>query len=165
MAVLPYRVDTASGVSILLITSRGTGRWVVPKGNPIAGLSPHAAAAHEAEEEAGVLGAVSSKPLGSFEYLKVRNDGSSRLAKVSLFPFLVTHELDDWLEAPERERRWFPLDAAAEAVDEDDLAAMIHNFRPENFRTAVNQPETPNCETPAVTSGSVMRWLRAVIAR
>ena len=86
----------------MLVTSRGTGRWVVPKGNRITGLSSHEAAAHEAEEEAGVLGAVCPTPLGTFSYRKTRNNGASLMAQVSLFPFSVTEELDDWLEAGER---------------------------------------------------------------
>jgi 8-oxo-dGTP pyrophosphatase MutT (NUDIX family) len=63
IAVLPYRVTSPAvdaPVQILLITSRGTGRWVIPKGRPIGKLPPHASAAVEAEEEAGVLGAASA---------------------------------------------------------------------------------------------------------
>ncbi|MEN9850080.1 MAG: hypothetical protein RL128_243, partial [Pseudomonadota bacterium] len=43
-------------VEVLLITSRDTGRWVIPKGWPIDGLAPAQTAAREAWEEAGVEG-------------------------------------------------------------------------------------------------------------
>jgi uncharacterized protein len=68
IAVLPYRfggVDKDGPTEILLVTSRGTGRWVIPKGNPLTGLDRHASAAIEAEEEAGVLGAVCPTSIGS----------------------------------------------------------------------------------------------------
>jgi len=58
IAVLPYRADSPAvdaTIRILLITSRGKGRWVVPKGKPVAGLPPHASAAREAEEEAAFI--------------------------------------------------------------------------------------------------------------
>ncbi|HPU15489.1 MAG TPA: DUF47 domain-containing protein, partial [Polymorphobacter sp.] len=56
IAALPYRRDADGDMRLLLITSRETRRWVLPKGNPIDGLDPHLAAAAEAYEEAGVTG-------------------------------------------------------------------------------------------------------------
>jgi hypothetical protein len=52
---LPYR-EIKSGVQILLVTSRNTRRWIIPKGWPQSGTPPHRAAAREAFEEAGVVG-------------------------------------------------------------------------------------------------------------
>ena len=83
IAVLPYRAESAAvdaTIRILLITSRGKGRWVVPKGRPIAGLPPHASAAREAEEEAGVLGAACPTPLGSYRFRKRQKSGVDRQA-------------------------------------------------------------------------------------
>ncbi len=139
IAVLPYRVvgsGQAALTQILLITSRQTRRWVVPKGNPLSGMSHHAAAAVEAEEEAGVLGAVCPTPLGTYRYRKRRANGASVMYEVELFPLSVTHELHEWKEMDERERRWFPLREAASAVDEDDLKALINSFGDKGFQAA-----------------------------
>ena len=139
IAVLPYRVESPAvdtPVQILLITSRGTGRWVIPKGRPIPKLPPHASAAVEAEEEAGVLGAACPTPLGSYRYRKRQANGASVWTDVEVFPFAVTTELDSWKEQHERERRWFTMAEAAEAVDEPDLRALIRSFGAREFKAA-----------------------------
>ena len=141
IAVLPYRTEDASfdaPIQILLITSRETRRWVIPKGGLMKGLAPHSAAAVEAEEEAGVLGAVCPTPLGSYRYRKRRNSGASVWADVDVFPFAVTEELETWDEQHQRERRWFSLAEAADAVDEEDLAALIRSFGAREFRVAAS---------------------------
>ncbi|WP_346327399.1 DUF47 family protein [Iodidimonas sp. SYSU 1G8] len=132
IAALPYR--TVGGaldapVNILLVTSRETKRWVLPKGNLVTGLSDHASAAHEAEEEAGVRGAACPTPIGTYRYRKKRRNGASLMVDVAVFPIAVTNELDEWKEQDWRERRWFSLSAAADAVDEPDLKLLIRNFR------------------------------------
>lgn len=132
IAALAYRTDGEkldAPVRILLVTSRGTGRWVLPKGNVIRGLTPHASAAAELEEEAGVLGLACPTALGSYRYRKTRKSGASLMAEVDVFPILVTEELDEWEEKDMRERRWFSLSEAAEAVDEPDLKQLIRQFR------------------------------------
>lgn len=139
IAVLPYRVQSpgvGAPIEILLITSRETRRWVVPKGNPMKGMPPHAAAAVEAEEEAGVLGAACPTPIGSYRYRKRRNSGAAVWTDVDVFPFAVTEELSAWSEQHQRERRWFSLAAAADAVDEEDLAALIRSFGAREFHVA-----------------------------
>ncbi len=113
----------------MLITSRGTGRWVVPKGNPIKGLNAHSAAAHEAFEEAGVSGTPCPTALGSFRYVKRLKDGRERNARVELFPLAFVTQADEWPEQDERQTRWFSLPEAAAAVDEPDLKALIAGFR------------------------------------
>jgi 8-oxo-dGTP pyrophosphatase MutT (NUDIX family) len=112
-------------VELLLVTSRDTGRWVVPRGNPIPGLAPHQSAAQEAWEEAGVRGAVSDQPLGRYRYKKRRKLGFSVRAQVHLFEMLVTEVLEDWPERHQRRREWFAPIAAAAAVDEPELKALI----------------------------------------
>ena len=92
-------------------------------------LAPHAAAAIEAEEEAGVRGAICPAPIGSYRYRKRRRNGASEMLDVDVFPLAVTQELGSWKEQAERERRWFPLSEAAEAVEEPDLADIIRSFR------------------------------------
>ena len=118
------------------MTSRGTGRWVLPKGNPIKGLSPHAAAAQEAFEEAGVEGAVCPTALGDYRYRKLLKSGASLLMDVRVFPLAVTTELDDWPEAGQRTRQWFPLSEAVNCVDEPDLRELMRSFRAADFAGA-----------------------------
>ncbi len=142
IAVLPYRFggpDKDGPTEILLVTSRGTGRWVIPKGNPLTGLDRHASAAVEAEEEAGVIGAVCPTSIGSYEYRKRRANGAAIMYNVEVFPLAVTRELDEWKEMDERERRWFTLDQAADSVDEADLQAMIRSFGDGGFRAAARR--------------------------
>lgn len=112
---------------------------MLPKGNLIPGLSPHAAAAHEAEEEAGVLGLACPTPLGAYRYRKVRKSGASLMVDVDVFPISVTQELDEWEEQGERERRWFSLSEAAAAVDEPDLQILIRLFRASEAEAATRR--------------------------
>jgi len=133
VGALPYRTahrrfGGAGVVQVLLVTSRQTGRWVVPKGNLMIGKTRHDAAAIEAEEEAGVRGRVSPVPLGHFRYEKLRVGGGSAIAEVELFPLAVTEELSTWIEMDQRERRWFAIDAAIAAVAEVELGRLIHRF-------------------------------------
>ena len=114
----------------MLITSRGTRRWVIPKGNPIKGLAPHEAAAHEALEEAGLTGIAHPTAIGEYRYAKRRKNGATREMIVTVFPFAFTSQLDDWLEQDERDTRWFDLADAAAAVDEPGLRRLLAGFTP-----------------------------------
>ena len=139
---MPYRVEglgIGAPVRILLVTSRESGRWVIPKGNPTAGLTPHAAAALEAKEEAGVVGLVCPTALGSYRYRKKRRNGSSLMFDVSVFPLAVNTELDAWKEQGQRERRWFSLVEAADAVEEEDLRDLIRSFGQSEFMAATQR--------------------------
>nr|WP_275896722.1 NUDIX domain-containing protein [Sphingomonas mesophila] len=128
---MPYRVrKKGKQVDVLLVTSRETKRWVVPKGNLDAKMSPHAGAADEAAEEAGVRGRISKSPIGRYVYLKRLASGREVKTKVVLFPLRVEIELDEYKEKAERERCWFPAATAASLVDEPDLAKLIAGFRP-----------------------------------
>lgn len=131
VAALPYRTYPAGSDTppfVLLITSRQTGRWVVPKGNLMVGKAPHEAAAIEAEEEAGVTGIISPLPVGRFRYKKLLAGGGSVMAEVDLFPMVVTEVRKKWIEMHQRKRRWFEISEAASVVDEADLGELIHLF-------------------------------------
>ena len=142
IAALPYRTEGPridAPVRVLLVTSRESKRWVIPKGNPMAGMLPHAAAAIEAEEEAGVSGLVCPTPLGSYRYRKRRGNGASLMLDVDVFPLAVHRELSSWKEQSQRERRWFSLPEAADAVDESDLRDLIRSFGPSEFKSAARR--------------------------
>lgn len=145
IAALPYRTPLGGDapVSVLLVTSRETRRWVLPKGNPVEGLSLHESAAHEALEEAGIRGAACPAPIGRFRYRKRRKSGASVMVDVDVFPIAVTEELDEWEEDDERERRWFGLREAAEMVQETELQQILRNFRASDCESPGSFPLTP----------------------
>jgi 8-oxo-dGTP pyrophosphatase MutT (NUDIX family) len=120
----------AAGIEVLLITSRDTGRWVIPKGWPIPGLAPEAAAAQEAWEEAGVEGAVNPVSLGRYGYQKCLSVDFAVPCAVAVFGLRVDSLSGAFPEARERRREWFPLGQAASLVAEPELALMIAGFSP-----------------------------------
>ena len=128
-AALAWRGARAGGVEILLITSRETRRWVVPKGWPIRGLKPHQAAAREAWEEAGVEGRIGARKVGVFDYDKRLSGGQLQPVRVEVYPLEVVEEHDDWPEAGQRERRWFSPEDAGAKVEEPRLASLLAEFR------------------------------------
>ena len=123
-AALPYRV-VGSRLEILLLTSRRTRRWIVPKGLPVEGLQPPACAAVEALEEAGVVGEVGKISVGHYRYLKHHKSRPSEPCKVEVYALRVTQQRKTWAESAERERRWYSVAEAAAAVDEPLLRLLI----------------------------------------
>lgn len=128
VGAIAYRESDAGGLRILLITSRETGRWVIPKGWPMKSKRPHQAAAQEAFEEAGVHGRIRKKASGSYRYPKVLGNGDIVPCRVRLFPLQVREEMEVWPEATQRNRRWFTPEDAANAVNEPDLAQALRDF-------------------------------------
>lgn len=130
-AALPWRLDEHARIEILLITSRETRRWVIAKGWPISGLAPHAAAAREAFEEAGVVGETWEEPVGAYFYVKRMKNGRERPVSVEVFPLRVDRELEEWPEKGQREKRWFAAKEAANLVHESQLQTLIRAFATE----------------------------------
>jgi uncharacterized protein Yka (UPF0111/DUF47 family)/ADP-ribose pyrophosphatase YjhB (NUDIX family) len=149
----------------MLVTSRGTGRWVIPKGNTPAGMLPHSAAALEAAEEAGVTGAVCPTPLGSYRYRKRRSNGASLMVDVDVFPLAVTHELERWKEEAERERRWFALADAAKAVDEPDLQELISSFDTAEFNAAARRTGVLSAVAQKSRIGFMFGWFQRLLPK
>ncbi|HTK36566.1 MAG TPA: NUDIX hydrolase [Caulobacteraceae bacterium] len=125
-AALPFR--QAGAPEIMLVTSRDTRRWVIPKGWPMKSRKPYAAAAREALEEAGVTGKISRTALGVYPYLKRLGNGAALRVKVRVFALEVLQERASWPEMAQRDRRWFSIADAAEAVEEPELKAIILAF-------------------------------------
>lgn len=125
--VLPYR--EINGLEILLITSRETRRWIMPKGWPIRGLKPAASAAQEAYEEAGLRGLIESRSLGSYLYEKRLVEKQAIVpCEVKLYAMRVCRLETTWPEQAERERLWFSPGAAIAAVSDDGVKAIIRAF-------------------------------------
>ena len=129
VAALPWR-HGAGGVEIMMITSRETRRWVIPKGGRMIGKTDFEAAAQEALEEAGVRGEMHPETIGAFRYAKRLRNGAERRCVVAVYPLEVLIQLGAWPEDGERQRRWMPLAEAADAVHEPDLADLIRRFEP-----------------------------------
>jgi 8-oxo-dGTP pyrophosphatase MutT (NUDIX family) len=125
VAALPWRRDGAGQRQVMLITSRETRRWIVPKGWPIEGLSDAESAAREAFEEAGIEGSVARAPIGAFDYVKRAASGREKPVEVLVFPLLVTAELDRWPEREQRARGWFHPHHAATLVTEAALGRLL----------------------------------------
>ncbi len=109
---------------ILLVTSRDTGRWVIPKGWPAKRMKAHEAAAREAMEEGGVVGKIETRPIGSFKYQRPHQNGD-QLHTVSVFLLAVRSSFEHWPEEAERKRAWFSISAAARLVAEPELRSLI----------------------------------------
>jgi 8-oxo-dGTP pyrophosphatase MutT (NUDIX family) len=112
----------------MLVTSRETRRWIIPKGWPHKGKAPHHSAAREAFEEAGVVGAVRRHPLGSFAYEKRFKNGRVVLCEVHVFPLKVRRQNKQWPERRQREVKWVSAKEAAEKVQEPKLSAIIRRL-------------------------------------
>ncbi|SFK03279.1 NUDIX hydrolase [Celeribacter neptunius] len=133
----PSRVQSAAlcwrkgkkGKEILLITSRDTGRWIIPKGWPIAGLDGAGTAAQEAWEEAGVKPArIKRKPLGLYHYIKKLDNGVLAPVEASVYPIEVERLEKTFPEKDERTRRWLSPAQAAALVEEPELREMLLDF-------------------------------------
>lgn len=115
-------------VEILLITSRDTGRWVIPKGWPMDGKSASAAAAREAWEEAGAKGAISEEPIGNYHYMKGLPEGLKVECLVRVFPMVVDDICKNFPEKDQRRAEWVDCTEAARRVQEPGLRTLILAF-------------------------------------
>lgn len=127
VAVLPWRLERDGTISVLMITSRTNAKWMLPKGWPMADRSDAAAAKQEALEEAGIEGEVDEAPIGSYHYIKLFDDGSTKPSQAIVFSMRVTAELKKWDEKHERKRKWFGIEKATQVVFEPDLARFLGN--------------------------------------
>ena len=128
-AALCYRVKKKTGdLEMLLLTSRDTGRWVIPKGWPMPGKLSHEVAAREAYEEAGVRGTVETAPLGSFGYDKVLKDGIQVPCRVQVYALEVSELVKNFMEKGERSMEWVSCDEAVKRVREPELRDLILAF-------------------------------------
>lgn len=125
IAALPMRWDDKGNLKVLMITSRDTGRWVMPKGWTMDGKKPWAAAEIEALEEAGAKGHIGRDMIGEYQYGKVLDNGSILPCKVRVYPMIVEKLKRTWKERKERKRKWFSPESAARRVDEPELARLL----------------------------------------
>jgi 8-oxo-dGTP pyrophosphatase MutT (NUDIX family) len=125
IAALPLLRDKRGKLRVLMVTSRDTGRWVMPKGWLMDDHKPWNAAKIEALEEAGAVGVISDTPIGIYHYDKRLGDGVAVHCRVTIYPMLVDKLKRRWKERNARKRHWFSPRKAAKLVDEPELSALL----------------------------------------
>jgi 8-oxo-dGTP pyrophosphatase MutT (NUDIX family) len=127
-AVIAYRVLNGK-VQVLLMTSRDTGRWIIPKGNIDGGTTPAQAAEKEAYEEAGVKGTIASSiPLGIYTYFKKLGSGKTHAAAVEVYLLRVKEQLKKWPEKGERKLSWLSTKQAVELIEEPGVIPLLRRL-------------------------------------
>jgi len=121
--VLPYR-PSGPDLKILIILSRTSGNWIVPKGHLEPGLTARESAEAEALEEAGLLGDVGFRPIGAYTYRRHPSRGAV-ICRVRLFPMRVTQEVEEYDERGEREKRWVSADEAVDLLAYSGLRRAV----------------------------------------
>ncbi|WP_176594114.1 NUDIX hydrolase [Sphingobium sp. EM0848] len=127
-AAIPYRHNSSGALEVLLVSSRRSGRWVLPKGANKRGLRPYQSAAREAFEEAGALGVISAFEIGTYRQHKIQRNGNSVPIYVTAYPLSVQSVLQSWPEMSLRRRRWMTIGDAAIAVRDTEISAVLHAF-------------------------------------
>ncbi|SEP72696.1 NUDIX hydrolase [Thalassovita taeanensis] len=133
-SALCYRVSRGQ-TEVLMITSRRSKRWIIPKGWPIKGKTPAQSALHEAWEEAGVRGDASDYCLGVYSYVKTSGPKRPLHCVAMVYPVRVRALSRDFPESDERRRKWFPAKKAAARVDEPELARILKTFDARRLRS------------------------------
>ncbi|CUX60182.1 conserved hypothetical protein [Agrobacterium tomkonis CFBP 6623] len=126
--------DNGNDVEILLVTSRTSQRWIIPRGWPMKRKKPHEAAAIEAWEEAGVRGRVRKAAIGRYTYLKMLDNGDVVPCMVDVFQIEVTGAETSFKERGERLVEWVRPDEAARRVREIELKSLLVDFKPKGKR-------------------------------
>nr|WP_255569325.1 NUDIX hydrolase [Neoroseomonas alba] len=116
-------------IHVMLITTRGRGHWVIPKGWAEKGVAPHDLAAREAYEEAGLLGRAQEEPLGVYCSRKRLPNGRRVTCQVEVYALAVEARAEDWPERGQRRKRWVPAEEAAELVFDPGLADFLQGLR------------------------------------
>jgi 8-oxo-dGTP pyrophosphatase MutT (NUDIX family) len=123
-AALPY-VECGGSKLVLLITTRGRGRWTIPKGWPKSGTPNAALAAREAFEEAGVKGEVGDTPIGTYDYTKRLHLFAWIRCRVEVYALQVDRQFLSWPEQASRKLAWVALGEAGSLVKEPQLRALL----------------------------------------
>ena len=127
IGALPILMNPDGTFEVCLITSRGGGRWIIPKGNPITGLAPHEVAAQEALEEAGLVGQADRNCIGTFTFNRHR-DGRETNCWVDVYALKVERQLTKWTEMGQRSVLRCNIEMAMSLVSEPNLAILISRY-------------------------------------
>jgi ADP-ribose pyrophosphatase YjhB (NUDIX family) len=127
IGALPILVKPDGSIEVCLITSRGGGRWIIPKGNPISGLAPHEVAAREALEEAGLVGQAERHCIGTFTFNRQRG-GREMNCSVDVYALKVERQLTRWNEMGQRSVLRCNVEMAMSLVSAPNLAILINQY-------------------------------------
>ena len=131
IAALCFRYkDDGVNIEVLVVTSRGSRSWIIPKGWPMKKKEPHEAAAIEAWEEAGVRGKPSKRPVGRYTYLKEFDDGDVAPCIVDVYQIEVKEVDGQFKELGQRVVNWVSPVEAARRVREIELKSLLVDFKP-----------------------------------
>ena len=126
---LPYRFTPMAALEILIVTTRQSRRWIVPKGWPIKRLTPSKSAAREAFEEAGVRGKIGARAIGNFTYKKTTGQTADDPSyEVKIFPLLVKRQSASWPESEQRVAQWVDPERAIALIREPELKSIVAKF-------------------------------------
>ncbi len=127
---LPYRFTSMAALEILIVTTRQSRRWIVPKGWPIKRLTPSKSAAREAFEEAGVRGKIGARAIGLFRYKKAAGErnGADPDYEVKVFPLLVRRQSATWPEFGQRVVQWVDPEKAISLIRDPELKTIVEKF-------------------------------------
>lgn len=128
IAALPMRWTKSGKFQVLMVTSRETKRWIMPKGWTMNGKKPWTAAEIEALEEAGAVGYISHEAIGRYSYKKRLAQGTAMRCDVDVYPMVVEKLKSNWKERSERKRKWFSAKGAAKRVSEPELAKLLKSL-------------------------------------
>jgi len=120
--VIPYRIKSGK-LEVMLVSSRKSGRWVIPKGVVEPYMTPEESAVQEAYEEAGVFGKITGEAVGEYS---VEKWGGTCVVKV--FPMVVEKEYEVWMESDFRKRKWMKAETAAEKAGKKAVRELIKKF-------------------------------------
>ncbi len=160
IAALPI-VETAEGPLVLLITTRGRGRWTIPRGWPKPDMADADLAGQEAAEEAGVEGDIEPERLGSFEYTKRFHLFSWAKCRVDVYALRVRCQQLDWPEKAARKTLWVPPEEAASLVADDELSALLSDFFRQKAAQIAKWTRPLRFDTPPVENPAARLWRSA----
>ncbi len=127
IASLCYR-EKNEKLRILLITSKRSRRWIIPKGWKIDKMSNRKSAALEAWEEAGAQGRVSEKLIGTYYYRKKVTSDDFKTCAVKVFALNVAAIKKKFPERGQRKVKWVTPNEAILLVAEPELKNLIRKF-------------------------------------
>lgn len=134
ICTLPFRTSKGS-LEVCLITSRGGGRWIIPKGWPEPDLSHAEIAAQEAWEEAGLTGSVHPNLYASYVASKSIEPGIDLPVRMDVYLLANPSQAKQFPELDQRKVKWLALEKAVERVDDSGLKDVLNKLKSEGLPT------------------------------
>jgi 8-oxo-dGTP pyrophosphatase MutT (NUDIX family) len=127
ITALPCRMKDGE-LEVCLVTSRGTGRWIAPKGWVEADLTHAGTAELEAWEEAGLKGHVEAVTYGSYISSKGNEAEGVFPIRMDVYLMIEPEQHARFPEMGQRKIKWFPALTAAEKASDPGLSDLIRKL-------------------------------------